>query len=133
MSGKRLFVWIILMVVMVMGFWLLRDRAKKQVAYNDISASELQAALENGDEYQVIDIRDAASYNRGHIAGAINVPMDSLRDRIDAIGRDKKVVLVCYSGHTSRMAAEFLVSRGYDNIWNMIGGMAAWRGPLSTQ
>lgn len=133
MALNRLIIWLAIVLAVFAGFWLMRNLAQKKPAYQNISASELEKALGEGADFQVIDIRDEATFRRGHIPGAINVPFDLLRERIDQIGRDRKVVLVCYSGHTSMMAAEFLVSRGYTNIWNMVGGMAAWRGPLSTR
>jgi rhodanese-related sulfurtransferase len=64
------------------------------------------------------------------------VPFDDIEGRLDAFPqRDAKIVVYCRSGSMSAIAAETLVELGYTNVWNLDGGMGAWREagyPLAT-
>ncbi len=59
-----------------------------------IAAEDLRAKM-NRNEVTVIDVRDAAAYGAGHIAGAINIPFASVESMLDLIPKDKPVVTYC--------------------------------------
>lgn len=70
----------------------------------------------------IIDVREANEYEKSHIIGAPNIPLSSLRDRLDEIPRDKPVYLHCRSGQRSYNACVALKHLGFDNIYNVSGG-----------
>jgi len=76
----------------------------------------------------VIDLRSADAYARGHIVNARNVPFDELAGHLDKLGKykDRPVVAVCDAGITSTKAVSSLRSSGFDSVYNLKGGMAAW-------
>lgn len=84
-----------------------------------ITWRELQAEKEN---VTLIDVRTHEEFSFGTIPGAVNVPLDELRDRLDDIPEDKPVVLFCAVGLRGYLALRILVGRGYKNVRNLIGG-----------
>ena len=87
----------------------------KTVNYKDLQ--ELK------DEIMLIDIRTPQDFDAGHIENAVNIPLTALRNNLDAIPHEKKVVLYCRYGAGSYAAARILENRGFDNIYILNGGM----------
>lgn len=71
----------------------------------------------------LIDVRPQAQFNISHIPNAVNIPMEAIRSNLDAIPHDKKVILYCNRGRKSYLASCILRNRGFDNIYNLSGGM----------
>ncbi len=69
----------------------------------------------------LLDVRTAEEYRGGHIDGALNVPVDELRERLDEIDAAKPVYVICQSGLRSYIAARILMGEGYD-AYNLAGG-----------
>ncbi len=95
---------------------------------NEIEVSELAELRENGETIRVIDIRQPAELNSGTIPGAEALPMHIIPLRINEFKRDEKLVMVCRSGARSAQACMFMQQQGYDNVFNLRGGMIAWAG-----
>lgn len=72
----------------------------------------------------LLDVRTAEEFASGHVSGAKNIPVQVLASHLDAIPKDRKVVVYCRSGGRSASAASLLKSRGYDVV--DIGPMSAW-------
>jgi len=81
-----------------------------------IYPQEIQDAL-------LIDVRPSSVFQTRTIEGAINIPMSQLRERMNEIPRDKKVVMFCHRGYTSYVASRVLMQAGYDNVYCLCGGM----------
>ncbi len=73
----------------------------------------------------VIDVRNPDEYERGHVPGAILMPLGDVPDRIGEVPTDRPVFVVCAMGGRSRKAAEFLAANGVDAT-NVAGGTVAW-------
>lgn len=71
----------------------------------------------------LLDVRTAIEVQRGKIDGFINIPLDSLRERISEIPKDKPVYVHCHSGLRSYIACRILSGNGYE-CFNLAGG---WR------
>ncbi|MBO5037754.1 MAG: FAD-dependent oxidoreductase [Clostridia bacterium] len=71
----------------------------------------------------LLDTRTATEVQRGKIDGFVNIPLDSLRDRISEIPKDKPIYVHCHSGLRSYIACRILSGNGYD-CYNLAGG---WR------
>lgn len=85
--------------------------------------------LMNREEAVIIDVRDKNAYKKGHIAGALSIPLAEAKQRIAAIDIDRKrpVVLYCHSGNSSVGAVGDLVKAGFENIYRLKGGMLEWQ------
>lgn len=65
----------------------------------------------------IIDVRTPGEFKSGHIKGAINIPLDQLRSKInDLKKKNKKLITCCRSGSRSGMAKSLLVSSGLDCV-----------------
>lgn len=71
----------------------------------------------------LLDVRTVTEVRRGKIDGFTNIPLDSLRERISEIPKDKPVYVHCHSGLRSYIACRILIGNGYD-CFNLAGG---WR------
>ncbi|MBQ1169865.1 MAG: FAD-dependent oxidoreductase [Oscillospiraceae bacterium] len=69
----------------------------------------------------LLDTRTAAEYNRGHVAGFRNIPVDELRERIGELEPGKPVYVICQSGLRSYIASRILTGSGYET-YNFSGG-----------
>ena len=77
---------------------------------------------EKKDEVMLIDTRTPEEFSFGTIPGAVNIPLDEMRDRLSEIPADKPVVLFCAVGLRGYLAQRILIGRGYRNTANLIGG-----------
>ena len=69
----------------------------------------------------IVDVRERGEYERGHIKGAINIPLSELRERVHEIPKDKPVYLHCRTGQRSYNASLALQNLGYSNVVNITG------------
>ncbi len=74
----------------------------------------------------VVDVREPAEYDAGHVAGATNVPQCSLADRLVDLPRDRDLLVVCRTGVRSMRCARFLVQSGHERVTNLRGGTVGW-------
>ena len=97
----------------------------------DLAAAELEPVearrLIEGGQVQIIDVRDPWEYERDHIPGARLVPLAQLGARLEEIDPERPLLMVCEVGERSRLAAEFLHEAGFPAVYNLKGGMIAWR------
>ncbi len=75
----------------------------------------------------VIDVRPNMIYKMGTIDGAINIPIIEIRQRLDEIPKDKKVILSCNTGYTSYCAARILMQKGFNNVYSFMGGYELYK------
>ena len=77
----------------------------------------------------VIDVRDAASFAAGHIAGARHVPGEKIADGADSLKklREKQIIVSCDKGVTSAAAVRTLTEQGFKQVLSLRGGLNAWR------
>jgi rhodanese-related sulfurtransferase len=93
----------------------------------EIEAPELARWLdEQADRLRVIDVRQVPEIAAGTVPGAEAVPLHTLPLKLDELDREAKLVLVCRSGARSAQACMFLAQQGFENVYNLRGGMLAW-------
>jgi NADPH-dependent 2,4-dienoyl-CoA reductase/sulfur reductase-like enzyme/rhodanese-related sulfurtransferase len=79
----------------------------------------------NGDEI-IIDVRDADEFAAGNIPGAVNIPVDQLRDRLNEIPVNETIYIYCQIGLRGYLAQRILLQQGYKNVLNISGGYKLW-------
>ena len=75
----------------------------------------------------LIDVRDRESYEKGHLQGAVSVPLEELETQMGAFTRDRMIVCCCQRGSSSLMACRKLSEAGFRAV-NAAGGLMAYRG-----
>lgn len=75
----------------------------------------------SGDEYILVDVRTEEEYKNGHLEGAINIPVDSLRDRLGELDKNKTIVEYCKVGIRGYIADRILSQNGF-KVLNITGG-----------
>lgn len=76
----------------------------------------------------LIDVRTHEEWNESHVDGAIHIPLDQLVDRIDEVRKfSGKVFFLCRSGGRSEIAALQAMTQGVSDVYNVTGGMKAWK------
>lgn len=96
--------------------------------HEDISVQQLDQWIKAGKVMTMVDVREGFEYQAGHIAGAINKPWNSqvLQAEYSQLSSSQPVVVICQSGNRSNQAAQFLTSKGFQPVYDMVGGMSAW-------
>lgn len=72
---------------------------------------------------QFIDVRTAGEFNSNKIKGFKNMPLPSLKNKLEMISKEEPIVLMCASGSRSMRAARVLSKAGYKNLINVKGGI----------
>ncbi|MCM1071734.1 MAG: FAD-dependent oxidoreductase [[Clostridium] fimetarium] len=84
------------------------------------------AAMKPG-EVSLIDVRTPMEFEAGALPGAVNIPLDSMRDRLAEIPADKPVVLYCGVGLRGYLASNILRGNGFEDVRNLVGGIKTFR------
>lgn len=97
---------------------------------NNMTVQELKEKLEKNEELILIDCREQNEWDDGHIEEADLIPLSNfaeLAKKLDENDNKKKVIVCqCRSGKRSLAAAGILESNGYEELYNLEGGIMAW-------
>lgn len=91
----------------------------------EISIDQFLAATSAG--AFVLDVREPAEYIRGHVPGAVLVPLGDVPARRGDLPKDRPVYVICASGNRSLTAAEYLARAGFE-AYSVRGGTRSWAG-----
>lgn len=85
--------------------------------------------LINREDAQVLDVRDPAAFAGGHLSGARNIPVAKFAERAAELEKmkGKPVIVCCDTGIRSGKAVKELQKLGFDRVFNLEGGIDAWR------
>ncbi len=93
----------------------------------EIDAPQLAHWLENkAGDIRVIDVRHMNEIAMGTVPGAQPMPLHTLPLKLAELDREKELVFICRSGARSAQAVAFLQQQGFDNVYNLRGGMLGW-------
>ncbi len=97
-------------------------------AYAEMSASELGAALDRGDDFLLLDVREKDEFETAAISGSLLLPLGELPDRIAELSawKGRPVVAHCHKGGRSAKACKLLLDAGFADVTNLVGGIDAW-------
>ncbi len=92
-----------------------------------ISAAEARSLLAGPPDQRpvLLDVRNLNEFETAHVKGALNIPVDELRFRLDEVPRERPIVVHCRSGFRSHLALRILKERGWARVRNLSGGFVA--------
>lgn len=89
-----------------------------------ISGADARELVQNG--ALLLDVRTPSEFTRGHIEGAINIPIRELGGRLGELGNNSgEIVVYCQSGGRSAMAKRILERNGFEHVHDL-GGIGRW-------
>jgi rhodanese-related sulfurtransferase len=91
----------------------------------EITISEFTQLIEKSADYQLIDVREPFEYDIVQMGGEL-IPMGSLIENKDKISKDRMVIFQCKSGGRSANVTRYFEQMGYDNVYNLKGGILAY-------
>lgn len=91
-----------------------------------LTVRELKQRLELGDPPVLLDVRESWELARCQLPGTTWIPMGQIVDRVNELGKEKEIVVVCHHGIRSWQVAKFLEHEGFANVANLSGGVDAW-------
>ena len=102
-----------------------------------VVAPDEAAALAARPEVTVVDVRTPGEYDEGHLEGALLVDLsgDDFAGSIGELDRDGEYLVYCRSGNRSAQAVQIMRDLGFEQVWDLSGGIAAWEGagqPVTT-
>lgn len=91
----------------------------------EITVKELKEKLDNGGGVSVLDVREPYEYEVANI-GARLIPLDELPERLIELDKDEPLAVHCRTGARSARAVKLLQGAGFQNVYNVKGGLTAW-------
>ena len=91
-----------------------------------MSAHELKRKMDAREAFQLIDVRELFEYEIARIDGSKLIPLGEIVERTDELQREQTIVVHCHSGGRSAEAVRLLQQRGFNNVYNLKGGIDAW-------
>ncbi|CAM3245895.1 MBL fold metallo-hydrolase [Brevibacillus invocatus] len=95
-------------------------------SYDEVTPAEIAKKVESG-EVHILDVRNQAEWNEGHIPNAQHIMLGTLPGRMSEISQDKPIVVQCRSGARSAIAASILQANGFKEVINLSGGIDKWK------
>jgi NADPH-dependent 2,4-dienoyl-CoA reductase/sulfur reductase-like enzyme/rhodanese-related sulfurtransferase len=75
----------------------------------------------------LLDVRTVGEFRQGTISGAVNIPVDSLRERLAEVPQDKEIFLFCQIGLRGYIATRILLQHGFSKVRNLSGGYKTYQ------
>lgn len=96
--------------------------------YKEVGPTESVQIL-NHDGAVMLDVREDGEYQSGHILESLHIPLGKLNERLAELEnfRQKPIIVSCRSGHRSASACAKLRKNGFENVYNLKGGVMAWQ------
>ena len=124
--ANHLLLFVLLVSVLILLFWNLFGTAMSGII--QINPRETVRML-NHEDAVLVDIRKPGDFGKGHILGAVNIPVDRIGEQQTEMAKYKgqSVIICCENGNDSIRAGRVLKMPGFEKIFCIKGGLQAWR------
>lgn len=94
--------------------------------YKTMSPAELSEKIKNGEKVRLIDVREPEEFALARIADAELLPLSEFQSWSGKLNPDEEIVFMCHHGVRSANVCNYLAQSGFQNLWNLSGGIDAW-------
>lgn len=91
-----------------------------------MSVDDLAKALADGADVTVLDVREPYEWRSGVVKDAVLMSLGTVPERYEELDRNRPLAVLCAHGNRSAQAAAWLQAQGFDEVYNVPGGMALW-------
>ena len=81
----------------------------------------------------LVDVREPNELELAALSGTVHIPMREIPQRLDELDRERSLVVMCHVGGRSRNVAGYLLAVGFENVFNLTGGIEAWSQSIDPQ
>ena len=125
-QNNRVIMAAVLMIAIVgVGLAIFASSSNTATAIAQLTSDDYQDQFSEA-PHLLLDVRRPDEFDSGHIAGAINISVETLASRLSEVPDDQTIVVYCRSGNRSATASEILADAGYNDIYDM-GGIIDWQ------
>ncbi|MFC4558513.1 sulfurtransferase TusA family protein [Virgibacillus kekensis] len=108
------------------------EETKEETKHDAVTdLEELRSKVDGEEDIAILDVREPAEYAFGHIPSSVNIPLGDLEERFNELNKDKEIHVICRTGNRSDLAAQKLTEKGFQDVRNVVPGMAEWQGPTN--
>ena len=131
-NNKQIIGLVVGLVVLAVGvFFMLNSTTDTNMAATiqpqKISPQDYQTTnIGNNTNHVLLDVRTPEEFASGYIAGAINIPVEELDQRLSGLPAETEIVVYCRSGNRSAQASTILSNNGFNDVSDM-GGIIDWQ------
>ncbi len=117
-----------LLLAVIVGMLIWQSFAARLRGYQE-SDPQLAVQLINHQEAMVLDVREDGEYREGHIIDSLHIPLGQLNGKLESLApyKSKPVIVGCRSGARSAHACGMLRKQGFEQVYNLRGGVMAWQ------
>jgi len=94
--------------------------------FTRINANDAKTLIEQGNS-QIIDIRDAMSYQAGRMTNAIRIDNENIEQYMAQANQQAPLIVCCYHGNSSQNAAHYFSEQGFQDVYSLDGGFEQWK------
>ena len=118
-------IWLVALALVSGGALLFPSLQRRGQKVTTLQATQMI----NQGKTALVDVRDPAEFATGHLRDAKNIPAKELAKRVAELDKwkSKSVIAICQSGVNSAKAASALKKAGFNDVYSLDGGVAAWR------
>lgn len=123
-ADEQLFTTITLLVLIALLIGnIITDKLKKYEDVDTTAATELM----DDDNLIILDVREKKELKSGYIKDSTHIPLSDVKNKLDQLDKDKSILVYCRSGSRSSHIAGVLTRNEYENVYNLKGGIQAWK------
>jgi rhodanese-related sulfurtransferase len=113
---------LLILIALLIGN-IVADKLKK---YEDVNTNTATELMDN-DDLIILDVREKKERKAGYINGDLHIPLADVKNKLDQLDKNKPILVYCRSGSRSGHIAGLLTRNEYKKIYNLKGGIQAWK------
>jgi len=110
----------------VTGYILFSDYDGDQSAVKQMTVNETNDFVTSGRNVQFVDVRRIGEFDSGHAAGAVSRSLSELDKNLNGLDPAAPTYVICQGGYRSSIGCGILENAGFNELYNVTGGTAAW-------